>query len=383
MKVLMALDYYRPYVSGLSITVERLAHGLANRGHEMTVLTHRHRSGLPEEEREGAVRVLRAPVLARMGKAQASPALLSIARREIRAADILHLHAPLTPAVPLALLARRAHVPIVMNYHCDLVLPPGVGNRAVEWVARWSQDFALDRAAVIINSTEDYARNTPSLASRLERFVGIVPPVPDMQPCATTPEQLRARWKIDGSPIVLFVGRFAAEKGLPELIDALPTIRREFPKAVLLLCGERRDVPGETVGKRLEPLLADPRSGVIATGLVEDESMPSLFELGDVLVLPSNNSTESFGMIQVEAMLRGLPVVASDLPGVREPIRRTGMGEVAPVRDVAALAEGILRVLRNPSAYRKPHEFIRETFSIERTFALYEAAYDRGLREVA
>ena len=60
----MALDYYRPNVSGLSLYAESLARGLAARGHSITILTHRHRADLPREERDGGVRVLRAPVLA-------------------------------------------------------------------------------------------------------------------------------------------------------------------------------------------------------------------------------------------------------------------------------------------------------------------------------
>lgn len=374
----MVLDYYRPNVSGLSITVERLALGLSERGHAVTVLTHRHSQDLPREEQDGRVRVLRAPVLARLGKALVSPALVAIARREMARTDVLHLHAPLVPAVPLAILAGRRRVPLVTNYHCDLKLPPGLLNRAVERIARASQDFALARSAVIINSTEDYARNTPALARRLDRFVGIVPPVPDLPVSAATAQDLRTRWGVRGSPVILFVGRFAEEKGLPDLIAALPAVHRDFPQAVLLLAGENRNVPGETVGARLETLLADPGSRVLATGLVPDQEMSALFELADLLVLPSTNSTESFGMIQVEAMLRGVPVVASDLPGVREPVRRTGMGEIAAVKNPDALARQIVSVLGCPERYRRPPESIREIFSLDATFSAYEAAYERA-----
>lgn len=380
MRILTVLDFYRPYVSGLSVTVERLAVGLSARGHSFTVLTHQHHRDLPRDEQAGPVRVLRAPVLARIGKAQISPALLRLAAREIRTADVLHLHAPLVPAVPLAILARRRHVPIVANYHCDLRLPPGAANRVFEAVARASQNFALDRAAVIINSTDDYARATPALATRLEKFVGIVPPVPDLPPSGTSGSQLAARWKLSGRPIVLFVGRFAEEKGLPQLIAALPKIRSRFPKAVLLLAGENEAIPGETVGQRLAPFLADPESGVVATGFVADDEMAALFGLADVLALPSINSTESFGMIQVEAMLCGLPVVASDLPGVREPVRRSGMGEIARTGDSEDLANQILRVLETPDRYRKPRASIRETFSVEATLSAYERAYERARR---
>jgi len=375
MKILMALDYYLPHVSGLSLTVERLARGLSDRGHAVTVLTHQHRNDLPREENQGPVRVVRAPVLGRIGKGQISPAIVSAAWRELRAADILHLHQPLAPALPLAFLAQLARVPLIVNYHCDLKLPPGPVNRFLEAVARVSQEFALNRAGAILNSTEDYARNTTPLARRLNRFIGIFPPVPDPLPSGATVGELRERWKIPAGPVLLFVGRFAAEKGLPDLIAALPEIRKRFPEALLLLAGENRDVPGETMGRSLSPLLNDPGSGVVATGFVPDKDMTSLFELADVLVLPSTNSTESFGMIQIEAMLCGLPVVASDLPGVRQPVLATGMGEISPVSDPAGLARQIVRVLESPGAYRRERQQIRQVFDLEKTFSAYERAY--------
>jgi len=77
----MALDYYRPNISGLTLYVESLAKGLAARGNSVTVLTHEHTADLPPEENDAGVRVIRSPVLARAGKALISPAILAAARR--------------------------------------------------------------------------------------------------------------------------------------------------------------------------------------------------------------------------------------------------------------------------------------------------------------
>ncbi|MFN2387190.1 MAG: glycosyltransferase family 4 protein [Thermoanaerobaculia bacterium] len=374
MKILMAVDYYRPNISGLSLYVERLSGALAARGHAVTILTHRHLPDLPEEEWQGEVRVLRRPVLARIGKALVSPALLLAAAREISQSDVFHLHAPLVGAVPLALISQHAGIPLLVTYHCDLRPPEGVVQRAIEALARASQNFALDRAWRTVTYTEDYARHTSSLAERPEAVSWILPPVPDGR-APLSDVEARARYGVSGKPVILFLGRFAEEKGLPYLIEAFPAIRRRFPEARLVLVGERADVPGETVGDRLAPLIDSPDSGMLAIGSVPPEQTGDLLALADLLVLPSTNSTESFGLVQVEAMLRGVPVVASDLPGVRQPILLTGMGEIAPVADSTGLAAAMGRVLESPEKYRRGRDEIRRIFSLDRTVSEYESLY--------
>jgi glycosyltransferase involved in cell wall biosynthesis len=277
------------------------------------------------------------------------------------------------------MLAAARGVPVLVTYHCDLKPPAGVLHRAVEAIARASQNFALDRAGGVVTYTEDYARHTASLAERPDRVRWILPPVPDPPSPAASEEELRERYGVRGSPVILFLGRFAEEKGLPHLLTAFALVRARFPDAALLLAGEREAVPGEAVGERLGPLLADPSSGILATGLVPPERVPELFRICDVLVLPSINSTESFGLVQVEGMLCGVPAVASDLPGVRQPVRMTGMGEIARIADARDLADKLGRVLSSPSTYRVPRPKIREAFSLERTLGEYEAAY----REIA
>ncbi len=374
MKLLMAIDYYRPNVSGLTLYVEHLAEGLVRRGHEVRVLTHRHLPELPRENVENGVTVVRAPVALRVGKALVAPAIIPRALAELARADVLHLHAPAANAIPLVLLASALRVPIVITYHCDLQPPPSRGQGLIKLLARASQDFALDRADRVITYTEDYARHTPPLFDRLEKVGWILPPVEDPTPTGRTAEEVRVRYGIAGGPVILFLGRFAEEKGLPLLLTAFSQIRLRYPSAVLLLAGATH-VAGETVWERVEPLARDPASGVLAPGIVPPVEIADLFAVSNVLVLPSINSTESFGLVQVEAMLSGVPVVASNLPGVRQPARMTGMGEIAPIGDADGLATAILEVLDAPGRYRRPAAQIRATFPFAGTLDGYEAVY--------
>jgi glycosyltransferase involved in cell wall biosynthesis len=94
-----------------------------------------------------------------------------------------------------------------------------------------------------------------------------------------------------------------------------------------------------------------------------------------VHVLPSINSTETFGLVQVEAALCGTPTVASALPGVRMPTRMTGMGLTVPPRDVRALADAICEILAHREQYLRPRAPIAEQFSPMATAERYEELF--------
>jgi len=111
--------------------------------------------------------------------------------------------------------------------------------------------------------------------------------------------------------------------------------------------------------------------------------MATFFSACHCTVLPSLNSTESFGLVQVEAMLCGTPSIASDLPGVRVPPQSTGMGEVVPVGDSAALAEAILRILDNRERYVRPRAEIQAMYNTPRTAELYEELFEELIAERA
>ena len=91
-----------------------------------------------------------------------------------------------------------------------------------------------------------------------------------------------------------------------------------------------------------------------------------------ILALPSVNATEAFGMVQVEAMMCGVPVVASDLPGVRLPIRETGMGITVPPKNPAALAEAINEILNNYDSYRMGKVKAEEVFDLKKIIDRFE-----------
>ncbi|TES88753.1 MAG: glycosyltransferase family 1 protein, partial [Anaerolineales bacterium] len=106
MRILIALTYYRPHYSGLTIYAERLAKALAARGHHVTVLTSQFEQSLPRYEKVEGVHIVRLPVLSRVSKGVIMPSIPFRAWQEVRKADVINLHVPQLDAAPISLISR-------------------------------------------------------------------------------------------------------------------------------------------------------------------------------------------------------------------------------------------------------------------------------------
>jgi glycosyltransferase involved in cell wall biosynthesis len=378
-RVLLAVTYYRPHVSGLTIYSERLAHGLVARGHAVTVLTSRHLPDTPRQERLDGVDVVRVPVAARVGKGPLMPTFAIEAARQARTHDILNLHLPQLDAPGLVLAGRATRRPSVVTYHCDLRLPPGAVNRVAEQTNRTAERITVALADRTVAYTRDYAEHTSLLRRHAAKIEIIPPPVVIAPPAAADVAAFRAANIPGDGPAIGFAARFAAEKGVDTLLAALPAVRQRFPQLRVLFAGPHEHVPGEAAYReRLRPAIAQLGDRWRFLGVLDAVTeMPAFFGAIDVLVVPSLNSTESFGLVQVEAMLCGTPVVASDLPGVRQPLRSTGMGEIVPTGDPGALAAALVRVLSEPDRYTRPRHELEQLFDPQQTFTAYEALFQR------
>jgi glycosyltransferase involved in cell wall biosynthesis len=376
MRILIALTYYRPHVSGLTIYAERLARGLARQGHTVTVLTSRFHPILPERERVDGLEIIRVPVTAKISKGVVMPRFPLYAARLIPNHDIVNIHMPQFEAALLAVLGRAYRKGVVLTYQCDLSLPRGIFNRIVQSSLRPLNHIAARLADRIVATTDDYARHSPFLSCFIPKVVAI-PPLIDMPPPdPLTTQHLVNRWHLNGRARVGFAARFAAEKGVEYLLQALPAVLEQVPDLQLVFTGAYKDTVGEEEYlARLSPLLSRYAGRLTFLDLLKPEEMPSFFALCDVLAVTSLNCTEAFGLVQVEAMLSGTPVVASDLPGVREAVRRTGMGEIVPPADPAALAAALVRVIQGRQGYVRPREQVAQTFDILQAVRQYEALF--------
>jgi glycosyltransferase involved in cell wall biosynthesis len=342
MRIAHVTATFPPYMAGTGNVCYHNALALARIGHQVTVYT---ADGRPAKEFDPpGVTVRRLPAVCRFGNAPLLPGLL-----RIRDADIIHLHYPfIFGAEMVSAVARIRRIPLVLTYHNDLI---GEGLRRWLFAAyrRLTDGLVLGGAAKLGVLSEDHARSSlrASWFGRRRQDLVVVPNGVDAelfrpQPCDS------ALWSASGLPsescTVLFVGaldRAHYFKGVPILLDAVSRI--EGARVGLWIVGDGdRKVRYQDQAARLGIA-----GRTVFAGCIPFPEIVRYYACADLLVLPSIK-LESFGIVIIEAMACGLPVVASDLPGVRTVVSDGRDGLLTPPGDARALADAIRFLAENP-----------------------------------
>ena len=287
--------------------------------------------------------------------------------------DIVHLHFPFIGAgmaVCLLKLIRGRKIKFILHYHMDLV---GEGWRKFVFMI-YNKIFlrlVIKFADQIIITTFDYAK-----ASNISRFIKRCPnkfqevtngvDTELFSPAPKTPTLVR-KYDVEHKQVILFVGaldRAHYFKGINYLIKAFQLLKRDDVKLIIVGEGDLRNVYQDLVDSFG---LADQ---VIFTGYVTDIELVKFYNLCDILILPSVDKSEAFGMVLLEAMACQKPVIASDLPGVREVVDKKINGRLVKPKDTQKLAEQIDYLLDHEEERKRYGQAgrrkVEETYSWEK-----------------
>jgi glycosyltransferase involved in cell wall biosynthesis len=270
--------------------------------------------------------------VARVGGVPLAPGLpLAVASSR---PDVVHHHGP-NPAGELALPLRRR--PTVATWHCDPHRLASAHRAYAVAVAR-----ALGTCQRVLVSSERLLQQSQVLGRLVDRSPGVVRVVPfgvDLDRFSPAPASA-LQPGTDHRPVVLFVGRLRSYKGLDVLIRAVRGV-----DATLVVAGdgpERQRVASlgaELLGRRIRLL-----------GAVPDGHLPGLYRSAHVVCLPSTSGAEAFGIVLLEAMACGVPVISTEVGTGTSVVNRDGQtGLVVPPDDPGALAAALRRVLEGPS----------------------------------
>ena len=369
MKIGLVCPYIYPAPGGVAQHVRYLYENLRLRGHDVRILTASHG---PQRSSEGDIIRLgvgfSVPINASVGTLTFSPRYLSQigAMLERENFDVLHFHEPFVPFLSLFLLRESASVNVA-TFHAYAGFSPSYefGSRALRGYAQ-----------------RLHGRIAVSAAARhfIDRFFPgdykVIPNGVDVGRYANAVPI--ARWQ-DGTPNVLFVGRHEPRKGLLDLLKAHRILRKTGAPSRLLIVGGG---PQEREARRY--VATRGLQGVEFLGRVSDDAKAQLFRTADVFASPATGG-ESFGIVLLEAMAAGTPIVCSDIHGYKGVVRRGREGLLVPPRAPRELAVAIDRLLSDPGLREQmgaAGQARAEEFSWPRVTAKVEEYYGFVIRRL-
>lgn len=378
LRILAALQFYLPHRTGYSLHVQRVAEGLAARGHHVTVLTARHHIDLPRDETINGVRIVRLWAPIKISRGMVMPAYPWSMWGFLRQNDVVWLNLPMLETALTAFLAKRARRGLIATHHGDLLLGSGLKNQFIQWFTFQNYRYMAKQASRIIAYSHDYADHSYYLEDYRDKVSVIFPPIQIPHPEPERAAELRERWQHNGGPIIGYAGRFVKEKRPDLLIRSLEIINEHYPNARVVFAGEY-DIKYENTWEENQPLVRRFEEQLIFLGLITSaQALANFYAACDVMVLPSD--TECFALVQVEAMMCGTPVVATDIPGARVPLQETGMGKIVPRGDHQAIGEAVVEILQNPERYRHTRAEIETFFNYDETISRYEKHMRNAVR---
>ncbi len=345
MKILQVSPYDFPYPGGVTQHVINLDRELRARGHEVKIMAPSTADDV-EARFPGFIRVGSRVVPLPMNQSRArlslSPQLVLRVRRHLRREhfDVVHLQEPLVPALPLTVLQYSTAVN-VGTFHA--ARNSALFYRTTRPLIRRLQrrlhgKIAVSEAAreLVFRSYKGAYRIIPN-GIDADFYGAPQPPAEDLA---------------DGKFNILFVGRLDKRKGLDYLLRAMALVQQMRPQVRLVVIGAFRPAQRRTYERQVRDLGL---RGVVFKGFVSDEEKRRYLQAADVYCSPAIGG-ESQGIVLLEAMAAGTPVVASDIPGFRTVLVDRGAAILTPPKDSTALARALMRVADRPEKRRRMAE---------------------------
>ena len=332
MKIGLVTPYIYPLPGGVNAHVDYLYRNLRARGHDVRIISSRHG---PQKASEGDVIRLgfgvSVPTNGSIGTLTISPRYREVVRDVLdrERFDVLHFHEPFVPFLSLFLLQESRSVNIG-TFHA---------------YAGWSPSYEFGKRMLGGFARRLHGRIAVSAAARhfIDRYFPgdykVIPNGVDLERFGGG--RPIERWR-DGTLNILFVGRFEERKGLIHLLKAYRVLRKTGCNCRLLVLGggpQEREVRRYLATRGL--------GGVELLGRLSDDEKARYFATADVYVAPATGQ-ESFGIVLLEAMAAGAPIVCSDIHGFKGVVRRGEQALLVPPRDHRALAKAISQLLADP-----------------------------------
>lgn len=401
---MLSWEYPPVMVGGLGRHVYALSRELARAGHDVVVLS-RQPTGTDAtthpttDERVDGLRVVRVaedPPHLEFCERDLVAWVLGLGHALVRAAltrlgdwrpEVVHAHDWLVGHAAIT-LADAWGVPLVATIHAtEAGRHAGWLTTALNRQVHSTEWWLVNRADAVVTCSAAMRDEVAALFDLDPESITVIPNGITPQRWRVTRNQVedtRARWVPDGEPLLLYVGRLEYEKGVQDLISALPRIRRRHPGTRLVVAGsggQRDRLEEHARARRVQ-------RSVTFAGQLSDEELAALLAAADAVVLPSRY--EPFGLVALEAVAAGAPLVASRAGGLGEVVVDGETGVSFAPGDIDGLAEAVGRVLDDPAAAARRARAARARLTAAfdwstiaaQTAAVYASAKAGGPREL-
>ncbi len=366
MRIIQVSPYFYPHIGGVESHVLDLSHYLMKRGHEVEVITSNY-AKLPEYEKVMGISVRRVKALTVKFSTPVTPAMKKVISGE--KADIVHSHSP-PPLQPYyaAKGSKKARIPHVLTYHCDLEIPIPGGRHLVSAYRRTFGKKTISMSDEIIATTQSYASTSRDI---WHRDIRVIPNAVDERRFnpKVSGKKVREELGIEGN-MVLYVGRLVYHKGVEYLIDSAKEVEAKY---VIVGTGPKEKE------LRKHAVKAGVSEKVMFAGKVPYARLPEYYAATDVFVLPSVSRLEAFGIVTMEAMATGKPVIVSDIPGVNEVIEDGVHGFNAVPMDGKDIARKLRTLLSDEDLRKemgmKGRKLVEERYTWDRVVEMVEQVY--------
>ena len=312
--ILFVTDFYKPHKSGIITYIDLCIHSLKSKQFNITILTNKHNRNDKELEYLDGIKIIRCKPFLKISRGFYSIDLILKFLKIQKRFDIINLNLPLTEIFPLLFFLKKNKT--VITYHCL----PEFNNIAIfiKFFLYILSIIAMFRAKKILVLSKDYFKNI-NFHRMFSHKVIEIPPYIEIK---NNDELVKTRNKYLK---IGFLGRLSNEKGLENLIKVSNKMYLQKFKHELLIAGNDKDQRFIGYINKLKKNSAHNKNIKFA-GYLNETQKNNFFNEIDLFVLPSLNSFEAFGIVQLEAMSYGVPVLASNIYGVRSIIKNTGGG---------------------------------------------------------
>lgn len=385
MKLLLVIPYFFPKIGGLENYALQISRGLQEKYKwTVVIITTNHEKNVYKEDTVFGMKVYRLPRLIKLSNTPINPfwyfSIDDIVSKE--KPDIINGHTPVPFISDIAeRVAYKHKIPFVLTYQNDLVKNSWLLSVLIKVYYMCMGSQTLFQAKKIIASSEYYVKNSSYLKQYAVK-IDIIPPgvsLPHFSLANLDSKILHDTLALyRDKKNILFIGQLDKthmHKGLSYLFSSLALVLKKVTNAHVTVIGKGDNISGYT--NEVEKL--NLQKYVSFLGFVSDEKLPYYLQACDVVVLPSYNDSEGFGMVLIEAGASKKPVIASNIGGIPSVVKNRETGFLVEPKNVQELSSAILKILTNPTLSKEMglnnYHLVKDNFSwdmqIKKTYDVF------------